>query len=123
MSVTSKKQAARLRRQRRTRKKILGTASRPRLSVFRSNRHICVQFIDDTAAITLGSVSTLSKAFRERFSGTAGNVAAAAHLGEMAGEVASGLNIKEAFFDRGGYKYHGRVKALADAVRKAGVKF
>ena len=121
--MTGKKQVSRHRRRLRIRKKILGTALRPRLSVFRSNRHVCVQFIDDTASVTLGSVSSLSKVFRERFPGPAGNIAAASRLGEMAGEVASGLGIKEVVFDRGGYKYHGRVKALAEAVRKAGIKF
>lgn len=123
MSRQDKKILSRRRRRRRIRKKVWGTSERPRLSVFRSNRHLRVQFIDDDSGSTLGAVSTLDQAFRESFSGAGGNIPAAARLGEMAGEAAAGLKIKEVVFDRGGYRYHGRVKALAEGVRKAGIKF
>ncbi len=92
------------------------------MSVYRSLRQISVQFIDDQAGRTLGAVSTLSAAFRERHPGGGGTVAAAEILGTMAGELAGRLKIGQAVFDRGPYRYHGRVKALADGARKAGLK-
>lgn len=118
-----KKVAARCRRRRRIRKKISGTAERPRLSVFRSNRHIFAQFIDDDSGKVLGAFSTTAGSFREHFPGPTGNIAASERLGELAGEAAKKLNVRSVVFDRGGYRYHGRVKALAEAVRKAGIEF
>ena len=117
------KRAARWKRQRRARQTIKGTAARPRLSVFRSLKHLYVQFVDDDAGRSLGAVSTRDKRFRDGFPGSAGNLKAAAALGKLAGELAKELKIGAVVFDRGGYQYHGRVKALAEGVRAAGVKF
>jgi large subunit ribosomal protein L18 len=117
------KSAARWIRQRRARQTIKGTAARPRLSVFRSLKHFYVQYIDDDAGCSLGAVSTRDKRFREVFAGSAGNLKGAAALGKLAGELAKELKIVTVVFDRGGYQYHGRVKALAEAVRAAGIKF
>jgi len=117
------KSAARWKRQRRARQTIKGTAARPRLCVFRSLKHLYVQFIDDDSGRSLGAVSTRKGSFREAFPGSAGNIKAAAALGKLAGELAKELKIETVVFDRGGYQYHGRVKALAEAVRAAGIKF
>jgi large subunit ribosomal protein L18 len=116
---TKKKQLAR--RHKRLRQKISGTASRPRLSVHISANNIYVQFIDDESGRTLAAASSLDGKFKEQ-KGKA-NVAGAELLGKMAGEKAIESGIKEAVFDRGGFQYHGRVKALADAARKTGLKF
>lgn len=88
----------------------------------RSLRNFSVQFIDDEQGRTLGAVSTLSPAFREKHPAGGGTVAAAGVLGSMAGELAGQLKIERAIFDRGSYRYHGRVKALAEGARKAGLK-
>ncbi|MDR1612336.1 MAG: 50S ribosomal protein L18 [Planctomycetota bacterium] len=109
------------RRQLRARQKVAGTAARPRLSVFRSLRNISVQFIDDEAGETLAAASTLCADFPKDQSG--GNVKGAEALGKLAAEKAKAVGIEEVVFDRGGRKYHGRVKALADAARKGGLKF
>jgi large subunit ribosomal protein L18 len=119
---TAKLKRAALRRKRHVRKKVVGTAERPRLSVFRSNRHIYAQLIDDTAGVTLVAASTRTKAAREQLSRT-GNRQAADAVGEMLAEKALDVGIKCVCFDRGPYKYHGRLKALADAARKAGLAF
>lgn len=92
------------------------------MSVYRSLRNISVQFIDDEGGRTLGAVSTLSPAFREKYPGGGGTVAAAGLLGVQAGELAAVLKIERVIFDRGPYRYHGRVRALAEGVRKAGLK-
>jgi len=113
---------ARRRRKLRVRKKIYGTAERPRLSVFRSNRHIYAQIIDDMAGVTLASASTLSKSLRGSIA-YGGNKAAAEAVGTAIAKQALDIGIKCISFDRNGYKYHGRVKALADAARKAGLVF
>jgi large subunit ribosomal protein L18 len=123
MQSIRKKIRARKKRASRVRGKVRGTATRPRLSVFRSLRHVCAQFIDDEREVTLGAVSTSSPRFRERYRKSPGTVEAAGVLGEMVGDLARGLGIKEVVFDRGGYQYHGRVKALAEAARKSGLKF
>ncbi|MDO9465402.1 MAG: 50S ribosomal protein L18 [bacterium] len=112
----------RARRHKRVRKKVIGTAQRPRLSVFRSLGHIYVQLIDDENSKTMLSVSTRSKDCRGEIK-YGGNVAAAKAVGKMLGEKALNNKITDVVFDRGGYLYHGRIKALADAAREAGLKF
>ncbi|SFA48693.1 LSU ribosomal protein L18P [Parageobacillus thermantarcticus] len=112
--------AVRKRRHARVRKKIFGTAERPRLNVFRSNKHIYAQIIDDMKAVTLVSASTLDKEFNLE---STGNIEAAKKVGELVAKRALAKGIKKVVFDRGGYLYHGRVKALADAAREAGLEF
>jgi len=112
----------RLMRHKRIRKKIFGTPERPRLSVFRSEKHIYAQIIDDTKGITLAAASTTEKALREKLQKT-WNIEAAKEVGKLIAERALAKGIKEVVFDRGGFKYHGRVKALADAAREVGLKF
>ncbi|MDR2391764.1 MAG: 50S ribosomal protein L18 [Planctomycetota bacterium] len=109
------------RRHVRLRQKIRGSAERPRLAVFRSLRHISVQFVDDAAGRTLLALSTLSADFPKETSG--GNVGAAGMLGGLAAEKARTAGIRAVVFDNGGRKYHGRVKALAEAARKGGLQF
>jgi large subunit ribosomal protein L18 len=104
------------------RKKLHGTSERPRLSVFRSNRHIYAQIIDDVAGLTLVSAGTKAKSLRDKITKT-GNKKAAEIIGEMVAKQALGVGIKCVCFDRGPYKFHGRVKSLADAARKAGLAF
>ncbi|MBI2957545.1 MAG: 50S ribosomal protein L18 [Chloroflexi bacterium] len=108
-------------RHRRIRAKLSGTAERPRLSVFRSLNHIYAQVIDDTAGRTLAASSTAS--VKEEGTASKGKVAVAEHVGAAIGKAAQEKGITQVVFDRGGYKYHGRVKALAEAARKAGLKF
>ncbi len=112
--------AARIRRHRRVRKKVQGSAERPRLAVFRSNRHIYAQVIDDRAGITLAAASTLDVDLR---AAATGNAAAAAKVGALVAERAKAAGIDRVVFDRGGFLYHGRVAALADAAREAGLEF
>ncbi|MFH1038657.1 MAG: 50S ribosomal protein L18 [PVC group bacterium] len=123
MKSGTRKRKARRKRALRVRKKVKGTAQRPRMSVFRSLKNLSVQFIDDDRGCTLASRSTLSAAFKEKYPKGGGTVAAAAVLGELAGSRAGELNIKEVIFDRGPYRYHGRVKSLAEGCRKAGLIF
>ena len=99
-----------------------GTAQRPRLAVFRSNNHMYAQIIDDTVGNTLVSASTLEKEVKAELEKT-NNVAAAAYLGTVIGKRAVEKGIKEVVFDRGGFIYHGKIKALADAAREAGLEF
>jgi large subunit ribosomal protein L18 len=113
---------ARLRRKYHVRKKVSGTPDRPRLSVFRSNRHIYAQIIDDTAGATLVSASTGAKALRDQLSNTRDKKAAQI-VGEALAKQALGVGIKCVCFDRNRYKFHGRVKALAEGARKAGLVF
>jgi large subunit ribosomal protein L18 len=115
-------QRAAQRRKQHVRKKLNGTPERPRLSVFRSNKHIYVQVIDDVAGLTLASASTKSKTLRDKIAKT-GNKKAAEVIGEAIAKEAIGVGIKFVCFDRGSYRYHGRVKSLADAARKAGLVF
>jgi len=105
----------------RIRKKITGSAARPRMSVCFSQKNIHVQFIDDEAGVTLASASTLSKTMPEREK-LAANVASAKKVGQFAAEAAKAKGI-QVVFDRSGARYHGKVKALADAAREAGLKF
>jgi len=109
----------RLNRHTRVRGKISGTNERPRLNVFRSAKHIYAQVIDDTKGVTLCCASTLDKGFSEN----GGNADAAKKVGEAVAKKAIKLGISEVVFDRGGYIYHGRVKALAEGARGGGLKF
>lgn len=110
------------RRHRRVRKTVTGTSERPRLAVFRSNAHIYAQVIDDVAGHTLASASTLDAGLREKLSHGA-NCDASAAVGTLVAQRAIGRGISQVVFDRGGNLYHGRVKALADAAREAGLNF
>ena len=121
--MTKSRLEARQRRHRRVRKNVSGSLSRPRLAVFRSNRYIYAQVIDDLGGRTLTSVSTLSASFRERGGQGGGDVEAARLVGELVGEAVKNLSVEAIAFDRNGYQYHGRIAALADAVRKQGVRF
>ena len=112
----------RQKKHRRLRNHIVGTAQRPRLCVFRSNNHMYAQIIDDTIGNTLVSASTLQKEVKAELEKT-NDVNAAAYLGKVIAERAIEKGITEVVFDRGGYIYHGKVKALADAAREAGLKF
>jgi large subunit ribosomal protein L18 len=105
----------------RIRSKMTGTAERPRLNVYRSLNHIYTQVIDDTNGITLASASTVVKKGVEQKLG--GNVEAAKEIGKLIAERAQAAGVKKVVFDRGGYLYHGRIKALADAAREAGLDF
>jgi len=105
----------------RIRKKVFGTAERPRLNVYRSLNHIYVQLIDDLAGKTLVAASTAEAKKESRRTG--GNVAAAKEIGKAIAERAKAKGVKKVVFDRGGYIYHGRVKAVADAAREAGLQF
>jgi len=110
------------RRHRRVRKRVLGTAERPRLCVFRSLRHIYAQIIDDDNGRVLAAAGTLDPALRPSLAGT-GNVEAARAVGELIGKRAREAGIQRAAFDRAGYLYHGRVKALAEGARAGGLEF
>ena len=109
----------RIKRHNRVRGKISGTAERPRLCVFRSESNIYAQIIDDVAANTLVAASSVEKGFE----GNGGNIEAAKKVGAMIAERALAKGIEEVVFDRGGYVYHGRVQALAEGAREAGLKF
>jgi large subunit ribosomal protein L18 len=118
MITQTKRNAIRQRIHARIRAKLSGTAERPRLNVYRSLGHIYVQVIDDQQGVTLVSASTLAAKVK-----TGGNLAAAKEVGKAVAELAVGKGIKKVVFDRGGYLYHGRIKALADAAREAGLEF
>ena len=113
------KKAARERLHRRIRKKVAGTAERPRLSVNFSGRHIHAQIIDDTAGKTLAAISTS----QEACASLRANVAGATEIGQRVAKQAMEKNIRKVVFDRGGFTFHGKVKALADAAREAGLEF
>ncbi len=106
----------------RVRARLSGTTGRPRLNVYRSLEHIYAQLVDDSEGKTLVSASSLDKEVRKELKG-GGNVAAARVIGRILAERAKTRGVTEVVFDRGGYKYHGRVKALAEAAREAGLKF
>ena len=119
MSTSAKaKRDARIRRHNRVRKHVRGTAERPRLAVFRSNRHISVQVIDDVAGRTLAAASTVGGGIE----GSTGSIAAAKEVGRLVAERAKAAGVEKVVFDRGGNLYHGRVAALADAAREAGLE-
>ena len=120
MSDSAKyKREARIRRHRRVRKKVRGTSDRPRLAVFRSNKHISAQIIDDRAGITLASASTTEAVLAE----AGANVTGSEKVGELLAERAKAAGITTVVFDRGGNLYHGRIAALAEAARKGGLEF
>jgi len=122
MSYSTKdKQIARTRRHFRVRKKVAGTAERPRLAAFRSNKHISAQVIDDRSGRTLAAASTVEKSLRD--AGATGNKSAAATVGRLVAERAKAAGVDKVVFDRGGFQYHGRVAAVADAAREAGLEF
>ncbi|NGY83648.1 50S ribosomal protein L18 [Bacillus megaterium] len=114
------KNKVRKKRHARVRAKLSGTATRPRLNVFRSNQHIYAQVIDYLNSVTIASASTLDKDLTLE---STGNTEAAIKVGELVAKRAVEKGVNEVVFDRGGYLYHGRVKALADAAREAGLQF
>ena len=118
--TTKQKQALRIRRHRRVRKHVTGTSERPRLAVFRSNKHISAQVIDDVSGRTLAAASSVEKDLK---STVGGNRDAAKKVGQLLGERAKAAGVSKVVFDRGGFLYHGRVAALADAAREAGLEF
>ena len=120
--MSEKSRKARIRRHRRVRAKIFGTPERPRLNVFRSLGHIYAQVIDDTVGHTLVSASTIDRELRDQVAGK-DKTEAARMVGELVAKRAQALGIKKVIFDRGGYRFHGRIKALADAAREAGLDF
>ncbi|KRO43154.1 MAG: 50S ribosomal protein L18 [Actinomycetota bacterium] len=120
-TTAQKRHELRIRRHRRVRKKVHGTATRPRLAIYRSNKHLTAQVIDDDAGRTLASASTLEADFRKQQPG--GNVAAATAVGALVAERAKQAGISAVVFDRGGFLYHGRVAAIAEAARAAGLEF
>jgi|UniRef100_A0A7C3UYF9 large subunit ribosomal protein L18 len=112
-----------LRRHLRIRKKVKGTSERPRLLVKRSNKHTYAILVDDERRRVITAVSSLTKGIRERIKDMKGKVAVAKEVGKLLAEKAKELNISTVVFDRGGYKYHGRVKAVAEGAREGGLKF
>ena len=116
------KNEVRLRKHARVRKKLAGTAERPRLAVFRSLSNIYAQVIDDDKGVTLVAASSLEKAIKDKVE-FGGNIEAAKEVGKLVAEKATEAGITEVVFDRGGYAYHGRVQALAEGAREAGLKF
>ena len=119
--IAKARREGRIRRHRRVRKKVHGTAERPRLAVYRSNKHISVQVIDDDSGRTVAAASTVEA--DQRSVGNGGSVAAATRVGELIAERAKAAGVSKVVFDRGGYAYHGRVAAIAEAARNAGLEF
>jgi len=113
---------ARIKRHKRIRKKVFGTPERPRMCVFKSNRYIYVQVIDDTTGNTLVAASSLEPELKSKFMGRI-NLESAKEVGKLVAERALAKGIKKVVFDRGGYIYHGRVKVLAEAAKEAGLEF
>ncbi|MBC2715945.1 MAG: 50S ribosomal protein L18 [Desulfobacteraceae bacterium] len=122
MGSANRRKALRLKRKKRIRKKLFGTQDRPRMSVFRSAKHIYTQIIDDTKGITLATASTTEKEVieQQKFEN---KTAAAKYIGQLIAERASEKGIQSVVFDRNGFLYHGRVKAVSDGARKAGLDF
>lgn len=119
--IAKARREGRIRRHRRVRKKIEGTAARPRMAVFRSNRHLSVQLIDDEAGRTVVAASTVEADLRG--AGSGGSVDAATRVGTLVAERAKAAGITTVVFDRGGFAYHGRIAAVAAAAREAGLEF
>jgi large subunit ribosomal protein L18 len=119
---TNPRALARSKRKKRIRRRVQGTAERPRLTVFRSDKHIYAQIIDDVRGVTVAAASTLSPEYKE-LEPAKGKVGAAERVGELIARKAQEKNISKVVFDRNGFIYHGRVQALADAARKAGLDF
>lgn len=121
MITKGDKNKARKKRHLRVRKHVIGTPERPRLNVFRSSKHVYAQLIDDTNGITIASASTLDSDLKDLANG--GNIEAARKVGEMIAKRAREKGVELVVFDRGGYLYHGRIQALADAAREGGLQF
>ena len=119
-SISNERLVGRKRRHVRVRKKIHGTAERPRLALFRSNKHLVLQVIDDDRGVTLASASSIEADHRSQSGGT---VEAATRLGTLVAERAKAVGVEKVVFDRGGFQYHGRVAAAAEAAREAGLEF
>ena len=119
----STKRLRRVRAHRRLRQKLTGTSERPRLSVFKSEKYVYAQVIDDEHGRTLAAATSLEPALKKRLEGRGGNLAAAKMVGETVAERALANGVKSVVFDRGGYRYHGKVKELADAARATGLEF
>jgi len=120
--MSEKSRNARIRRHRRVRAKISGTSERPRLNVYRSLDNIYAQVIDDIAGHTLASASTIDRELRDQVADK-DKTEAAKMVGELVAKRAQDVGVKEVIFDRGGFRYHGRIKALADGAREAGLEF
>jgi large subunit ribosomal protein L18 len=120
-SISKQRLESRKRRHHRVRKKITGTPDRPRLAVFRSNRHLVLQVIDDVAGHTLAAASTVEADVRS--AGSTGSIDAAQRVGTLVGQRAREAGVTKVVFDRGGFLFHGRIKAAADAAREAGLEF
>lgn len=121
--ITKRKSENRSRIKVHIRKRVTGTPERPRLTIFRSAKHVYAQIIDDTTSRTLVSVSDISKDLKGDFSGIKGQMNISKKVGELVAKKAVSANIKEVVFDRNGYLYHGVVKAMADGAREGGLKF
>ncbi len=119
---TSERERLRLQRKKRIKLKVQRQINRPRLTVFRSSKHIYAQIVDDNEGETIVSMSTLSPNFKKQMK-AGGNLKAATLVGSLVGEAAAAKGIKEVYYDRNGFLYAGRIKALADAVREKGIKF
>jgi large subunit ribosomal protein L18 len=119
--ISHARRESRIRRHRRVRKKLHGTAERPRLAVFRSNKHITAQLIDDDSGRTLAAASSTET--DQRAAGSGGSVDAASRIGQLIAERAKAAGVDKVVFDRGGFMYHGRIAALAAAAREAGLEF
>ena len=119
--IAKARREGRIRRHRRVRKNVHGTPERPRLAVYRSNKHISAQVIDDDAGRTLAAASTAEA--DQRAAGSGSTVDAAGRIGQLVAERAKAAGIDKVVFDRGGFRYHGRIAAVADAARKAGLEF
>ena len=119
--IAEARRSGRIRRHRRVRKKIHGTAARPRMAVFRSNKHLSVQLIDDDAGTTLAAASTNEADLRS--TGSSSSVEAATRVGQLIAERAKAAGVDKVVFDRGGFAYHGRIAAVAAAAREAGLEF
>lgn len=122
MDAQKLKHRRQLRRRRHVRKKVVGTSERPRLNVFRSSKHIYAQLINDLDGVTIAAASTLGKEAKNA-TPYGGNAKAAELVGQKIAELAKGKGVSKVAFDRGHYRYHGRIKALADAARKGGLEF
>ena len=122
MGSTNVKKQARLKRKQRIRRKVAGTQERPRLSVFRSSKHIYAQIIDDALGQTLAAASTMEKTVKEK-SDFENKVARAFYIGKLVAERAKEKGVSDVVFDRNGFMYHGRVKALSDGARDGGLNF
>ncbi|MGD8258514.1 MAG: 50S ribosomal protein L18 [Desulfobacterales bacterium] len=123
MGSTKTRKQARLKRKKRIRKKVEGTTQCPRLSVFRSARHVYAQIIDDSQGITVAAASTLETQLKKEVPKFENKVAAAGYVGKLIGERAIERGIKEVVFDRNGFLYHGRVKAVSEGAREVGLVF